>query len=335
MKNSITIAVDAMGGDNSPQKIIDGIEQHYRNSKGIYYKIFGNKNLIEPIIKNKKIEKSVFEIIHTEEKIKGEDSAFTAAKRGKKTSMWLAIESVKNNLSDIVISAGNTAALLVIAKLNLKMIENIDKPALSGLWPTKKGMSVVLDLGANIECSDKNLIDFTIMGSSLFKSLFPDQEPKAALLNIGSEELKGNEIIKETYQKLNQIVNEDFKFLGFIEGNHLMDGDANVIVADGFTGNVALKTAEGTANFITSELKSAMSKSLLGKLGSLISINSLKKFKKKLDPRLYNGAILLGLNSPVIKSHGGTDYIGFANSLSVCEKIVKNNLIDKIKNSIS
>ena len=196
-------------------------------------------------------------------------------------------------------------------------------------------MSVVLDLGANIECSDKNLIDFTIMGSSLFKSLFPDQEPKAALLNIGSEELKGNEIIKETYQKLNQIVNEDFKFLGFIEGNHLMDGDANVIVADGFTGNVALKTAEGTANFITSELKSAMSKSLLGKLGSLISINSLKKFKKKLDPRLYNGAILLGLNSPVIKSHGGTDYIGFANSLSVCEKIVKNNLIDKIKNSIS
>ena len=335
MKNSITIAVDAMGGDNSPQKIIDGIEQHYRNSKGIYYKIFGNKNLIEPIIKNKKIEKSVFEIIHTEEKIKGEDSAFTAAKRGKKTSMWLAIESVKNNLSDIVISAGNTAALLVIAKLNLKMIENIDKPALSGLWPTKKGMSVVLDLGANIECSDKNLIDFTIMGSSLFKSLFPDQEPKAALLNIGSEELKGNEIIKETYQKLNQIVNEDFKFLGFIEGNHLMDGDANVIVADGFTGNVAFKTAEGTANFITSELKSAMSKSLLGKLGSLISINSLKKFKKKLDPRLYNGAILLGLNSPVIKSHGGTDYIGFANSLSVCEKIVKNNLIDKIKNSIS
>ena len=335
MKNSITIAVDAMGGDNSPKKIIDGIELHQKNSQNIYYKIFGDNNVIEPIMRNKKIKKSSFEIIHTEEKIKGEDSAFTAAKRGKNTSMWLAIESVKNNSSDIVISAGNTAALLVIAKLNLKMIENIDKPALSGLWPSKKGMSVVLDLGANIECSDKNLIDFTIMGSSLFKSLFPNQEARAALLNIGSEELKGNEVIKETYQKLNQVVNEDFKFLGFIEGNHIMDGDANVIVADGFTGNVALKTAEGTANFITSELKYAMSKSILGKLGSLISINSLKKFKKKLDPRLYNGAILLGLNSPVIKSHGGTDFVGFANSLSVCEKIVKNNLIDKIKNSIS
>ena len=335
MKKMITIAVDAMGGDNAPQKIIDGIELHQKKSKDIFYKIFGDRNLIEPLIKKKSIDNSFFELVHTEEKIKSEDSAFTAAKRGKKTSMWLAIESVKNNLSDIVISAGNTGALLVIAKLNLKMIENIDKPALSGLWPSKKGMSVVLDLGANIECSDKNLIDFAIMGSSLLKSLFPEEKAKVALLNIGSEEVKGNEIIKETYQKLNQIVNEEFEFKGFIEGSHIMDGNVNVVVADGFTGNVALKTAEGTANFITSELKEAMKSSIFGKIGSLISINNLKKFKKKLDPRLYNGAILLGLDSPVIKSHGGTDFVGFANSLSVCEKIVKNNLIDKIKKSIN
>ena len=335
MEKMITIAVDAMGGDNSPQKIIDGIELYNRNNKNIFYKIFGDKNIIDPIIQKKTIDKDIFEIFHTEEKIKNEDSAFTAAKRGKNTSMWLAIESVKNNSSDIIVSAGNTGALLVIAKLNLSMIENIDKPALSGLWPSKKGMSVVLDLGANIECSDKNLIDFSIMGSSLFKSLFPGEKAKVAILNIGSEEIKGNEIIKETYKKLNQIVNEDFEFKGFIEGSHIMDGDVNVVVADGFTGNVALKTAEGTANFITSELKQALKSSIFGKLGSLISMNSLKKFKKKLDPRLYNGAILLGLNSPVIKSHGGTDYIGFANSLSMCEKIVKNNLIDKIKNSIN
>ena len=335
MNELITIAVDAMGGDNSPRKVIEGIELHHKKSKNVFYKLFGDKNLIDPIIKNKSIDNNLIEIIHTEEKIKGEDTAFAAAKRGKKTSMWLAIESVKNKSSDIVISAGNTGALLVIAKLNLKMIENIDKPALSGLWPSKKGMSVVLDLGANIECSDKNLIDFAIMGSSLFKSLFPEEKSKVALLNIGSEELKGNEVIKKTYQKLNQIVNEDFEFKGFIEGNHIMDGDVNVVVADGFTGNVALKTAEGTANFITSELKASLKGSILGRLGSIISINSLKKFKEKLDPRLYNGAILLGLDSPVIKSHGGTDYIGFANSLTVCEKIVKNNLIDKIKNSIN
>ncbi len=335
MKDLITVAVDAMGGDNSPRKVIEGIELHHKKSKNVFYKLFGDKNLIDPIIRNKSIDNNFIEIIHTEEKIKGEDTAFAAAKRGKKTSMWLAIESVKNKSSDIVISAGNTGALLVIAKLNLKMIENIDKPALSGLWPSKKGMSVVLDLGANIECSDKNLIDFAIMGSSLFKSLFPEEKSKVALLNIGSEELKGNEVIKETYQKLNQIVNEDFEFKGFIEGNHIMDGDVNVVVADGFTGNVALKTAEGTANFITSELKASLKGSILGRLGSIISMNSLKKFKEKLDPRLYNGAILLGLDSPVIKSHGGTDYIGFANSLTVCEKIVKNNLIDKIKNSIN
>ena len=335
MKKMITIAVDAMGGDNSPLKIIDGIELHHKKSKNVFYKIFGNKNIIDPIIKKKIIDKNNIEIIHTEKKIKGEDSAFTAAKRGKDTSMWLAIESVKEKSSDIVISAGNTGALLVIAKLNLKMIENIDKPALSGLWPSKKGMSVVLDLGANIECNDKNLIDFAIMGSSLFQSLFPEEKAKVALLNIGSEEIKGNEVIKETYQKLNQISNEDFEFKGFIEGSNIMNGDVNVVVADGFTGNVALKTAEGTANFITSELKLAMKSSLFGILGSLISANSLKKFKKKLDPRLYNGAILLGLDSPVIKSHGGTDYIGFSNSLSVCERIAKNNLIDKIKNSIN
>jgi len=335
MKKMISIAVDAMGGDNAPLKIIDGIELHNKKSKNVFYKIFGNKNIIEPIIEKKTIDKNNVEIIHTEKKIKGEDSAFTAAKRGKDTSMWLAIESVKDKSSDIVISAGNTGALLVIAKLNLKMIENIDKPALSGLWPSKKGMSVVLDLGANIECNDKNLIDFAIMGSSLFQSLFPEEKAKVALLNIGSEEIKGNEVIKETYQKLNQISNEDFEFKGFIEGSNIMNGDVNVVVADGFTGNVALKTAEGTANFITSELKIAMKSSLFGILGSLISANSLKKFKKKLDPRLYNGAILLGLDSPVIKSHGGTDYIGFSNSLSVCERIVKNNLIDKIKNSIN
>ena len=335
MNELIKVAVDAMGGDNAPQKIIDGIELHHKKSKNTFYRLFGNKNIIEPAINKKSIDNNFFEIIHTEDKIKGEDTAFAAAKRGKNTSMWLAIESVKHKTSDIIISAGNTGALLIIAKLNLKMIENIDKPALSGLWPSKKGMSVVLDLGANIECSDKNLIDFSIMGSSLFNSLFPEEKAKVALLNIGSEEVKGNEVIKETYKKLNQISNEDFEFKGFIEGNNLMNGEVNVIVADGFTGNVALKTAEGTANFITSELKSAMKGSIFGKIGSIISMSSLNKFKKKLDPRLYNGAILLGLDSPVIKSHGGTDYIGFANSLSVCEKIVKNNLIDKIRNSIT
>ena len=215
------------------------------------------------------------------------------------------------------------------------MIENIDKPALAALWPNKKNMSVVLDLGANIECSSKNLIDFSVMGSSLLKSLYPDSKANVALLNIGSEEVKGHEVIKETYQKLAQGENSDFEFKGYIEGNQLMNGDVNVIVADGFTGNVALKTAEGTANFITEELKKAMTGNIVGKLSSLLNMSNLKKFKQRLDPRLYNGAIFLGLDSPVIKSHGGTDFIGFSNSLSVCTKIIKGNLIEKIRNNIS
>ena len=334
MNKIIKIAIDAMGGDGSPKKVIDGISHHYKNNKDSFYQIFGDKDKILSHIKSDLLESS-FEIIHTIDIVKGTDSPLEGAKRGKNTSMWLAIQSVKEKKSDVVISAGNTGALLVIAKLNLKMIENIDKPALSALWPNKKGMSVVLDLGANIECSSKNLIDFSIMGSSLYKSLYPEDNPRVALLNIGSEELKGNDVIKETYQQLNQKDHPDFEFKGYIEGNQLMNGDVNVIVADGFTGNVALKTAEGTANFITSELKKAMTGNLIGKISSLLNITNLKRFKERLDPRLYNGAIFIGLDSPVVKSHGGTDYIGFSNSLSVCSKIVRGNLIKKITHNIS
>ncbi len=333
MSNLIKIAVDAMGGDGSPKKIIDGIIHNHKNNHENFFKIYGDEKEIFKYLE-KKIDNSFFEIVDTKNLVKSTDSPLEAAKRGKDTSMWLAIESVKKKESDIVISAGNTGALLVIAKLNLKMIENIDKPALSALWPNKKGMSVVLDLGANIECSAKNLVDFSIMGASLYKSLYPLKNPNVALLNIGSEELKGNEIIKDTFQKLNEKKSKNFNFSGYIEGNELMHGDVNVIISDGFTGNVALKTAEGTANFITDELKKALSGSMLGKISSLLNISNLKKFKKRLDPRLYNGAIFIGLDAPVVKSHGGTDFIGFSNSLDVCNKIIKGNLIDKIKENI-
>jgi len=333
MSVMIKIAVDAMGGDDSPKKVIDGIIHHHQSNKDIFYKIFGDESKVNNCL-NGKVDKNNFEIVNTLNKVSSEDSPLEAAKRGKDTSMWLAIDSVKRKDCDIVISAGNTGALLVISKLNLKMIENIDKPALSALWPNKKGMSVVLDLGANIECSSKNLLDFSIMGASLYKSLYPTETPIVALLNIGSEELKGNETIKETFKILNEKKSDDFNFLGYIEGNELMNGNVNVIISDGFTGNVALKTAEGTANFITNELKQALGGNLIGKITSFLNFSNLNKFKKRLDPRLYNGAIFIGLNSPVVKSHGGTDYIGFANSLDVCRKIIEGDLIDKIKRNI-
>ena len=335
MQKPINIAIDAMGGDNSPYKTIEGINIHSKNSNDVIYKIFGNKNIIEPLIKKVDLSNSRYEIIHTENTIKDTDSALSAAKKGKDTSMWLSIESLKKNNSDATVSAGNTGALFVIAKLNLNMIENIEKPALSGLWPNKKGMNIVLDLGANIECNEKNLLDFSLMGAALHKALYENEVPKVAILNIGSEEVKGNVVIKNTYQKLNNKQNPLYEFHGYIEGNQIMEGNVNVIVTDGFTGNVALKTAEGTANFITSELKKAINSNIIGKISSLINLKNLNKFKNKLDPRLYNGAILLGLDKPVIKSHGSTDAIGFANSLTVCEKIIKGRLIDKIKENIN
>ena len=334
MTKKIKIAVDAMGGENSPKKIIDAILENTKKNKDIFFNIFGDENIIKNYI-SKKLDNNIYKIHHTKNKILDTDTPLSAAKKGKDTSMWLTVESVKNKESDIAISAGNTGALFVIAKLNLKMIEKIDKPALSALWPNKKGFNVVLDLGANIECSEKNLLDFSIMGASLYKSLYPNDEAKVALLNIGSEELKGNEIIKNAYQLLNEKKNKDFKFMGYIEGNNIMEGDVNVIVTDGFTGNIALKTAEGTANFIMNEFKKTMTSNILGKISALINISNLKKTKQKFDPRYYNGAILIGLTSPVVKSHGSTDYIGFSNSINVCKKIIEGDLIQKIKNNIN
>jgi len=335
MTKPITIAVDAMGGENSPHKTIEGISLHSKLSPDIFYNIYGDEKLISSLITKYNLNNDKLKIIHTDNKIEDTDTALGAAKKGKDTSLWLAIESLKKNQSDCVVSAGNTGALFVIAKLNLEMIPNIDKPALSALWPNKTGMNIVLDLGANVECNEKNLVDFSIMGAALHKSLFENETSKVALLNIGSEELKGNTIIKNTYQKLNDQKNNLFDFCGYVEGNHIMDGEVNVIVTDGFTGNIALKTAEGTANFITTELKKAITSNLLGKISSFMNLKNLKNFKAKLDPRLYNGAILLGLNKPVIKSHGSTDAIGFANSLKVSEKVIKGRLIDKIKENIN
>ena len=326
MSKIVKIAIDAMGGENSPKKIIDGILTSLKSNSENYFYLFGNESEIKKQLdKNKSLNKYC-EIINTESVISDDEGPLTAAKKGKNSSMWKAIEAQKENKCDITLSAGNTGALLVISRLLLSTIEGINKPALAGLWPSKNNLNVMLDLGANIECNEKNLLDFTIMGSALYKSLFNNITPKVSLLNVGQEEIKGNEIIKKTFSILKEKKTQNFNFAGYIEGNQIMEGDTNVIVTDGFTGNIALKTAEGTANFLTKNLKKS-----LNKLSMLLSYYSLKKFKERLDPRKYNGAILLGLQGPVVKSHGATDYIGFAYSIEMCNKIVKSNLIEKIK----
>ena len=329
MSEKVKIAVDAMGGENSPKKIIKGIDISLLKNKNNFFYIYGDKSLIDKEILTCKFVKDNSEVINCEDFIQDDESPLSAAKRGKQSSMWKSIESLKEKKTDISLSAGNTGAMLVISRLLLNTIEGINKPALAALWPNKNNMNVVLDLGANIDCNEKNLLDFASMGSALFKSLFENERPKVALLNVGLEEIKGNDVLKKTTNILKNNENNNFEFSGYIEGNHIMDGNIDVIVTDGFTGNIALKTAEGTANFIVSSLKKSLSK-----LSILLSYYGLKKFKEKLDPRKYNGAIFLGLESPVVKSHGGTDHIGFAHSIDVCNKIVKANLIKKIKSNL-
>ena len=329
MTNRVNIAIDAMGGENSPKKIIDGINLSLQTNQGNFFFLYGQQDLLEKEIAKNKLVQENCKIINTKDIIIDDESPLAAVKKGKESSMWKAIESQKEDKCDISLSAGNTGALLVISKLILKSIDGISKPALAGMWPNKYNMSVVLDLGATIECNEKNLLDFACMGSALFKSLFVSNRPRVALLNIGLEENKGNEILKKTFSVLKKNKLKNFEFCGYIEGNHIMEGNVDVIITDGFTGNVALKTAEGTANFITKSLKKS-----LNKFSVLLSYKALKQFKDKLDPRKYNGAIFLGLQSPVVKSHGSTDAIGFAHSIDVCHKIVKANLIEKIKSNL-
>ena len=249
--------------------------------------------------------------------------------------MWNCIKSQIDGDADISLSAGNTGVLLVISRMILKMMSQLSKPALAGLWPNKDGMNVVLDLGANIECTEDNLVDFAELGSALYKSLYPNDKPLVSLLNVGSEEIKGTEILKKAYKKLNTLSNDNnFIFKGYLEGNKIMEGSSNVIVTDGFTGNIALKTAEGTAKFITDNLKKSLTENILTKISLIFSSLHLKNLK--IDWTQENiRCNFLGLNGPVVKSHGGTDEIGFYHSIDLCYKIVKGNLLDQIKNNLN
>ena len=339
MTKKISIAIDAMGGENSPDKVISGLSFFLKKRKSnndFIINLFGDELSIKNSLSKHDVSNDCINIIHADSVVADDETPLTAIKNSKNTSMWNCIKSQLEGKSDISLSAGNTGVLLVISRMILKMMDNVDKPALAGLWPNKKGMNVVLDLGANIECNDSNLVDFAELGSALYKSLFPEDKPHVSLLNIGSEEIKGTEVLKKTFKKLNELSDEtNFIFNGYIEGNEIMDGKSNVIVTDGFTGNIALKTAEGTAKFITDSLKQSLTENLLVKLSLIFSYLSLKKFKDKLDPRKYNGAIFLGLNGPVVKSHGSTDSLGFYHSIDLCYKIVKGNLISQIKNNLS
>ncbi len=328
-----------MGGENAPNKNIEGIAiflKKNKKKKDVYFNLYGDEVLILNELNKHNISNNFYKIFHSTTTVSDEETPLTAIKNSKDSSMWNAVNSQTELNSNITLSAGNTGVLFVVSRMLLKTIESVSKPALAGLWPNQKNMNVVLDLGANVECDDKNLVDFSEMGAALYKALFPEDTAKVALLNIGSEEIKGTENLKKAYAKLKEISKYgDFQFDGFIEGNKITNGDSNVIVTDGFTGNIALKTAEGTAKFITDSLRRSLTETILAKFSILFSYFALKKFKAKLDPRKFNGAIFLGLKGPVVKSHGATDAIGFYYSIDLCYRIIKGDLMSKIKNNLS
>ena len=322
-----------MGGDNAPQIIVDGAAQTKIRHPYVKFSFFGNKIKLLPLINSSEVLKES-EIVHTEEFVDANEKPSIAVRKGRNSSMGMAIQSVKTGKADAIVSAGNTGALMAMAKLFLRPIEGINRPAIAAYFPTITGESCMLDLGANIDCDAKNLVQFAFMGQAFANIVMGVDNPSISLLNIGEEEQKGLDYIKEASQILSDLKSQ-INYAGFIEGDKIAQGISDVIIADGFSGNVSLKTAEGTALLVTSYLKKALSSSLSSKIGYLFAKKAINNFRLQMDPRKYNGAVFLGLNAVAVKSHGGTDAFGFANAICVAVDMVKYNFIHDLKNKIS
>ena len=322
-----------MGGDNAPKIIVDGATQTKIRHPYVKFSFFGNKMKLLPLINSSELLKES-EIVHTEEFVDANEKPSIAVRKGRNSSMGMAIQSVKSGKADAIVSAGNTGALMAMAKLFLRPIEGINRPAIAAYFPTITGESCMLDLGANIDCDAKNLVQFAFMGQAFANIVMGVDNPSISLLNIGEEEQKGLDYIKEASQILSDLKSQ-INYAGFIEGDKIAQGISDVIIADGFSGNVSLKTAEGTALLVTSYLKKALSSSLSSKIGYFFAKKAINDFKLQMDPRKYNGAVFLGLNAVAVKSHGGTDAFGFANAICVAVDMVKYNFIHDLKNKIS
>ena len=329
MPGSITIALDVMSGDNGPVPAILGSIKALQTIDNLRVDLVGDQEIIEQNLENIDISsKERITIIHTKEFIKMDDDILGAIRSKKQSSMRLSINRVKNNEAHACVSAGNTGALMSLSKIILKTIDGIDRPAICTSLPTKKKFMQVLDLGANIECNAQNLYQFAVMGSSVVKSLEISDNPRVGLLNIGAEEFKGRDEIKLAADLLNK---SNINYVGFVEGNGMFSGDYDVIVTDGFTGNIALKSIEGVAGMIKHFIKSEYNKNLYNKLSAIVSLPVMKGVKKKMDPRVYNGASFLGLNGIVIKSHGSADDFSYSNAIQTAYYESKNNLLANIK----
>ena len=319
-----------MGGDHGPETVIGGAEVASVRHPDVRFLIFGDEAKIRPLLEKHPRVAQASEIVHTDVSISMDDKPSQALRRGRKTSsMWMAIDAVKEGRAQAAVSAGNTGALMAMAKVILKTIPNVERPALAALWPTARGESVALDLGATVGADAYQLVQFAAMGEAFARVIFNIEQPTVGLLNIGEEEVKGTEEVKAAAQMLRE-AKLPIRFHGFIEGDDISKGTVDVVVTDGYTGNIALKTAEGTARLMVTFLRGAMQSSLMSKIGYLFARGAFKALATKIDPRASNGAVFLGLNGLVVKSHGGTDAIGFAAAIDVAADVASADLVAKI-----
>ena len=323
------IALDAMGGDNAPASVISGAQAALIRHPGIRFLIFGDEAVVRPLLDAYPALKSASELVHTSEFIAGHDKPSVAVRRGKNSSMWLAVDAVKQGKACAVVSSGNTGALMAISTLILRTLEGVSRPAIAALFPTLRGECVMLDLGANVESDAQDLYRFAIMGDAFARAVLGLARPKIGLLNVGSEDLKGRSEVKEACALLKNS-KLSLNYHGFVEGNDIAAGTVDVVVTDGFTGNVALKTAEGTARLIRTYLREAFNSSLVAQAGGLLAYGALKNVKEKLDERKRNGAMFLGLAGIAVKSHGGADAYSFCNAISVAVELVAHRINERI-----
>jgi len=319
-----------MGGDNAPDMVVDGIETAAGRNPDLRFLLFGDEARLHATLDRHPAAKAAAEVRHAPDVVGSGDKAGVALRSGRQSSMRLAINAVADGEAAAIVSAGNTGALMAMAKFVLKTLPGIDRPAIATYFPTMRNASVMLDLGANVECDADNLVQFAVMGEVFARNVLGREHPSVGILNVGAEDLKGNRAVRDAAEEL-QNSDLPISFHGFVEGDDIAKGTVDVIVTDGFTGNIALKTAEGMSHLFGHYLRESLTSSFFGRLGALIAKPALLRFKTKFDPRLYNGAMFVGLGGICVKSHGGTDGIGFANAIGVAVNLVRNNFNEGIK----
>jgi glycerol-3-phosphate acyltransferase PlsX len=335
MTRPVRIALDAMGGDHGPAVTVAGAEIAHRRRPDSEILLFGNEAAIDPLVSSYPRLREAAKIIHTDVAIRMDDKPSQALRYGRRrSSMWLAIDAVRHGEADVAVSAGNTGALMAMAKICLKMMHGVERPAIAGIWPTLRGESIVLDLGASIGADAPHLVDMAVMGAAMARIVYGHERPTVGLLNVGVEEIKGVEEVREAGRILREMNPPDFEYHGFVEGDDLGKGTVDVVVTEGFSGNIALKAAEGTARQIGEYLRAAMRRTWRGQLGYLLARHAFRAVSEKVDPRKVNGGVFLGLNGLVVKSHGGTDAEGFASAIDIGYDVARHELMSRISKAI-